>query len=166
MRESNPIKGKQQIGPTYSGRSELPLASFHQIIWNLRFCPAWLSQPRAYRMLPDVQGVLSPTMSDSLSSGVSTNGVKTYLDKEQLQQLDAFGRRILSQQTEHNNRVRRLHGLEAQSGDNEELDSEIRERHRELTEMAKAWDEDNAQLTQPLSLKVRLSCSLFDLGNT
>ena len=117
-------------------------------------------------MLPDVQGVLSPTMSDSLSPGISTNDVKTYLDKEQLQQLDAFGRRILSQQTERNNRVRHLHGLEAQSGDNEELDSEIRERHRELTEMAKAWDEDNAQLTQPLSQKVRLSCSLFDLGNT
>ena len=83
--------------------------------------------------------------------------------EKQLQQVGTLGQRILSQQVQLDERVRQLHELEAELGDNQDLDSEIRERYRELTEMVRAWDGDNTQLTQSFDPKVRpLSRTWFD----
>lgn len=120
----------------------------------------------------DGQDVLPPTMSDFFSSGVPSIGdMRAHLqllldDKEkQLQQVGTLGQRILSQQVQLDERVHQLHELETELGDNRDLDSEIRERYRELTEMVKAWDTDYTQLTQSFGPKVRpFSRSLFDPG--
>ena len=76
--------------------------------------------------------------------------------EKQLQQVGTLGQRILSQQVLLDERVRELHKLEADLGDNQDLDSEIRERYRKLTEMVEVWDADNARLTQLFTPKVRL----------
>ena len=121
----------------------------------------------------DGQDALSPTMSDFPSSAVPSIGdmrahLQLLLDnkEKQLQQVGTLGQRILSQQVQLDERVRQLHELEL--GDNQDLDSEIRERYRELTEMVRAWDTDNTQLTQSFGPKVRLfSRSGFDpAGNS
>lgn len=118
----------------------------------------------------DGQDALPPTMSDFPSSGVPSIGdmrahLQLLLDnkEKQLQQVGTLGQRILSQQVQLDERVRQLHELEAELGDNQDLDSEIRERYRELTEMVRAWDGDNTQLTQSFDPKVRpLSRTWFD----
>lgn len=118
----------------------------------------------------DGQDTLSPTMSEFLSPGVPSIGdmrahLQLLLDnkEKQLQQVGTLGQRILSQQVQLDERVRQLHELEAELGDNQDLDSEIRERYRELTEMVKSWDTDNTQLTQSFGPKVRpFSRSFFD----
>ena len=120
----------------------------------------------------DGQDARSPTMSDFLSSGVPSIGdmrahLQLLLDnkEKQLQQVGTLGQRILSQQVQLDERVRQLHELEADLGDDQDLDSEIRERYRELTEIVKAWDVDNTQLTQSFGPKVcPFSCSFFDPG--
>ena len=101
-------------------------------------------------------------MADFLSVGVPSIGdmrahLQLLLDnkEKQLQQVGTLGQRILSQQVQLDERVRRLHDLEAELGDNQDLDSEIRERYRELMETVKAWDTDNTQLTQSFGPKVR-----------
>jgi len=111
----------------------------------------------------DGQDALSPTMSDFLSPGVPSIGdmrahLQLLLDnkEKQLQQVGTLGQRILSQQVQLDERVRQLHELEAELGDNQDLDSEIRERYRELTEMVKSWDTDNTQLTESFDPKVCL----------
>lgn len=111
----------------------------------------------------DGQDAPSPTMSDFLSPGVPSIGdmrahLQLLLDnkEKQLQQVGTLGQRILSQQVQLDERVRQLHELEAELGDNQDLDSEIRERYRELTEMVKSWDTDNTQLTQSFDPKVCL----------
>lgn len=106
-------------------------------------------------------------MTDSLSTGVSTGDMNTrlelFLDKKQkgLQKVGILGQRILSRHAELEERVRQLRDLEAQPGNNDQdLDSEIREWYRELTEMVEAWD---AQLTQSLGPKVCPLCPFFAL---
>lgn len=104
-------------------------------------------------------------MTDSLSTGVSTGDMNTRLelslDKQKgLQKVGILGQRILSRHAELEERVRQLRDLEAQPGNNQDLDSEIREWYRELTEMVEAWD---AQLTQSLGPKVCPLCPFFDL---
>lgn len=109
-------------------------------------------------------------MSDFLSTGVPSIGdmrahLQLLLDnkEKQLQHVGTLGQRILSQQVQLDERVRLLHELEADLGDDQDLDSEIRERYRELMEMVRAWDTDNTQLTQSLDPKVRSrSRLLFD----
>ena len=121
---------------------------------------------------PDGQDALSPTMSDFLSPGVPSIGdmrahLQLLLDnkEKQLQQVGTLGQRILSQQVQLDERVRQLHELEAELGDNQDLDSEIRERYRELTEMVKGWDVDNTHLTQSFDPRVRpFSRYFFDPG--
>ena len=111
-------------------------------------------------------------MSDFFSSGVPSIGdmrahLQLLLDnkEKQLQQVGTLGQRILSQQVQLDERVRQLHELESELDDNQDLDSEIRERYRELTEMVRAWDTDNTQLTQSFDPKVRsFSRSCFDLA--
>ena len=111
---------------------------------------------------PDGQDALHPTMADFLSVGVPSIGdmrahLQLLLDnkEKQLQQVGTLGQRILSQQVQLDERVRLLHDLEAELGDNQDLDSEIRERYRELMETVKAWDTDNTQLTESFGPKVR-----------
>jgi len=101
-------------------------------------------------------------MSDFSSSGVPSIGdmrahLQLLLDnkEKQLQQVGTLGQRILSQQVQLDERVRQLHELESELDDNQDLDSEIRERYRELAEMVRAWDTDNTQLTQSFGPKVR-----------
>ena len=113
----------------------------------------------------DGQDTLSPTMSDFFSSGVPSIGdmrahLQLLLDnkEKQLQHVGTLGQRILSQQVQLDERVRQLHDLEAELGDDQDLDSEIRERYRELAEMVKAWDADNTQLTESFGPKVRTFC--------
>ena len=84
--------------------------------------------------------------------------------EKQLQQVGTLGQHILSQQVQLDERVRQLHDLEAELGDNQDLDSEIRERYGELVEMVKAWDTDNTQLAQSFSPKVQRFCSSFRSG--
>jgi hypothetical protein len=88
----------------------------------------------------DGQDTLSPTMSDFFSSGVPSIGdmrahLQLLLDnkEKQLQHVGTLGQRILSQQVQLDERVRQLHELEAELGDDQDLDSEIRERYRELS---------------------------------
>jgi len=109
----------------------------------------------------DGQDALPPTMSDFIPQGVPSIGdmrahLQLLLDnkEKQLQQVGTLGQRILSQQVQLDERVRQLHELEAELGENQDLDSDIRERYRELTEMVKAWDVDNTQLTQSFDPKV------------
>ena len=109
----------------------------------------------------DGQDALSSIMSDFFSTGVPSIGdmrghLQLLLDnkEKQLQQVGTLGQRILSQQVQLDERVRQLHELEAELGDNQDLDSEIRERYRELMEMVKGWDTDNTQLTQSFGPKV------------
>jgi DNA-binding transcriptional regulator GbsR (MarR family) len=110
----------------------------------------------------DGQDTHSSTMSDFLAPGVPSIGdmrahLQLLLDnkEKQLQQVGTLGQRILSQQVQLDERVRQLHELEAELDDNQDLDSEIRERYRELTEMVKSWDVDNTQLTQSFDPIVR-----------
>ena len=120
----------------------------------------------------DGQDALSPTMSDFIPPGVPSIGdmrahLQLLLDnkEKQLQQVGTLGQRILSQQVQLDERVRQLHELEAELGDNQDLDSEIRERYRELTEMVKGWDVDNTHLTQSFDPRVRpFSRYFFDPG--
>lgn len=117
----------------------------------------------------DGQDALSPTMSDFPSGVPSIGDMRAHLQllldnkEKQLQHVGTLGQRILSQQVALDERVRELHKLEAELDDNQDLDSEIRERYRELTEVVKAWDTDNTQLTQSFDPKVRpFSRSSFD----
>jgi hypothetical protein len=110
----------------------------------------------------DGQDVLPLTMSDLHSTGVPSIGdmranLQLLLDnkEKQLQHVGTLGQRILSQQVQLDERVSQLHELEAELGDDQDLDSEIRERYRELMEMVRAWDTDNTQLTQTFGPKVR-----------
>lgn len=113
-------------------------------------------------------------MSDLLSTGVPSIGdmrvhLQLLLDnkEKQLQQVGSLGQRILSQQVQLDERVRQLHELEAELSDNQDLDSEIRERYRELMEMVKGWDTDNSELTESFDPKVcYYSCSFFDPGES
>ena len=101
-------------------------------------------------------------MSDFSPFGVPSIGdmrahLQLLLDnkEKQLQHVGTLGQRILSQQVQLDERVRQLHELESELDDNQDLDFEIRERYRELTEMVRAWDTDNTQLTESFGPKVR-----------
>ena len=113
-------------------------------------------------------------MSNSLPpSAHSIGDMKTHLQslldnkEKQLEQVGTLGQRVLSQQVQLDERVCELHELAAEVGDNQDLDSEIRKRHRELMEMVKAWDADNARLAQLFCPKVRpFSRSFVDPGRS
>ena len=135
----------------------------------LRSVPPSFKNGLVPRFLDD-QDALSPAMSDFFSTGGPSIGdmrahLQLLLDnkEKQLQQVGTLGQSILSQQVQLDERVRQLHELEGDLGDNQDLDSEIRERYRELMETVKAWDTDNSQLTQSFGPKVRsYSCPSFD----
>jgi len=126
------------------------------------------------RAFSDAQDAPFHTMSDSLSPGVPTiDDMKSHLQilldnkEKELQQVGTLGQRILSQQVQLDERVHQLHEFEKELGDNQDLEPEVRRRYGELTEMVKAWETDNTQLTQSFGPKVRpFSRSLFDPGRT
>lgn len=105
-------------------------------------------------------------MTEFLSTGVPSVGdmrahLQLLLDnkEKQLQQVGTLGQRVLSQQVQLDERIRRLHELEAELGDNQDLDSEIRERYRELMEAVEAWDTDNNQFAQSFTSPRVRPCS-------
>jgi hypothetical protein len=109
-----------------------------------------------------------PVMSDL--TGFATNGFSSVgdmrlhlqnlldLKEKQLQHAGTLGQRILAQQVELEEHVRQLHEIEVDKGDDEDLDSDIRERYRDLAEVIKTWDAENGQLSNNFGPKV---CSFF-----
>lgn len=74
--------------------------------------------------------------------------------EKQLQQAGALGQRILAQQIELEEKIRQLHDFDVERGDDEDLDSDARERYRELADTVKAWDAENAQLSSAFGSEV------------
>ncbi|KAI6043981.1 hypothetical protein EDC04DRAFT_2562205 [Pisolithus marmoratus] len=73
--------------------------------------------------------------------------------EKQLQQAGALGQRVLAQQIELEEKIRQIQEFDAERGDDEELDTEARERYRELAETIKAWDSENARLSSAFGAK-------------
>lgn len=87
--------------------------------------------------------------------------------EKQLQQAGALGQRVLAQQIELEEKIRHLQDSDVERGDDEDLDAEARERYRELADTIKAWDLENAQLSNAFGSNVRiLSCLLGNLLQT
>ncbi|KAG6333940.1 hypothetical protein ID866_5151 [Astraeus odoratus] len=75
------------------------------------------------------------------------------IKEKQLQQAGTLGQRVLAQQIELEEKIRQIQELDAERGDDEELDAEARERYRELADTIKAWDVENAQLSSAFGAK-------------
>jgi DNA replication protein DnaC len=67
--------------------------------------------------------------------------------EKQLQQAATLGQRVLAQRVELEERIRQLQEMDADKTDEEEIDSEGRERYRELAKTIEGWDEENAVLS-------------------
>ena len=82
--------------------------------------------------------------------------------EKQLQQAGSLGQRVLAQQMELEERIRQLQVLEADKGEDDEIDLGARERYRELAETILAWDTENAQLSSAFGggSKVRTTCHI------
>ena len=74
--------------------------------------------------------------------------------EKQLQQAGTLGQRVLAQQIELEEKIRQLHELDAERAEDDELDTDARERYRELAETIAAWDAENAQLSSAFGQKV------------
>ncbi|KAE9407873.1 hypothetical protein BT96DRAFT_1013781 [Gymnopus androsaceus JB14] len=83
------------------------------------------------------------------SAGDMRSHLQSLLDakEKQLQQAGTLGQRVLAQQMELEERIRQLQELDADKGDDEELDLEAKERCKELAESLISWDAENAQLS-------------------
>lgn len=79
--------------------------------------------------------------------------------EKQLQQAGALGQRVLAQQIELEEKIHHLQDLDVERGDDEDLDAEARERYRELADTVKAWDLENAQLSNAFGPKVHIFSS-------
>jgi hypothetical protein len=95
-----------------------------------------------------------PSMPDFSAYNFSSAGdmkfhLQNLLDskEKQLQQAGTLGQRVLAQQMELEERIRQLQEIDADKGEDEEIDDEARDRYRELAETIKAWDTENAQLS-------------------
>ena len=117
-------------------------------------------------------------MSDFLSHSSNTGDMRHYLQtlldtkEKQLQQAGALGQRVLAQQVELEERVRQLQEIDADKGEDVEIDADMRERYRQLAESVSTWEAENVQLSSAfgskvcpslpsLSLSFVLSLSLF-----
>ena len=118
-------------------------------------------------MVPPPESVLS-NMRD-FDDPFSTAGDMKYhlqnlLDskEKQLQQAGSLGQRVLAQQMELEERIRQLQVLEADKGEDDEIDLGARERYHELAETIMAWDTENAQLSSAFGggSKVRTTCDI------
>ena len=76
--------------------------------------------------------------------------------EKQLQQAGALGQRVLAQQIELEEKITLIQELDAERGDDDDLDTDARERYRELAETIKNWDIENAQLSSAFGAKVGL----------
>jgi hypothetical protein len=76
--------------------------------------------------------------------------------EKQLQQAGTLGQRVLAQQIELEEKIRQLQEFDAERAEGEELDTDARERYRELAETIAAWDAENAQLSSTFGQKVSL----------
>ena len=91
--------------------------------------------------------------------------------EKQLQQAGSLGQRVLAQQMELEERIRQLQILEADKGEDDEIDLGARERYRELAETILTWDSENALLSSVFggSSKVRttrdisIQCGLLNV---
>ena len=84
--------------------------------------------------------------------------------EKQLQQAGALGQRVLAQQIELEEKIRHLQDFDVERGDDEDLDTDARERYRELADTIKAWDLENAQLSSAFGQQVHIS-SFIRIGN-
>jgi hypothetical protein len=118
-------------------------------------------------MVPPPESVLS-NMRD-FDDPFSTAGDMKYhlqnlLDskEKQLQQAGSLGQRVLAQQMELEERIRQLQVLEADKGEDDDIDLGARERYRELAETILTWDTENAQLSSAFGggSKVRTTCDV------
>ncbi|KAG2154148.1 coiled-coil protein [Suillus bovinus] len=73
--------------------------------------------------------------------------------EKQLQQAGTLGQRVLAQQIELEEKIRQLQEFDAERAEDEELDTDARERYRELAETIAAWDAENAQLSSAFGQK-------------
>ena len=99
-------------------------------------------------------------MSDFLSHSSNTGDMRHYLQtlldtkEKQLQQAGALGQRVLAQQVELEERVRQLQEIDADKGEDVEIDADMRERYRQLAESVSTWEAENVQLSSALGSKV------------
>ncbi|KAF8636910.1 hypothetical protein AX17_003161 [Amanita inopinata Kibby_2008] len=103
-----------------------------------------------------------PAMPDFSSNPVSSAGdMRFYLQnlldskEKQLQQAGTLGQRVLAQQMELEERIRQLQELETDKSDDDELDSDVRDRYRELSDSIVAWDAENAQLSSAFGASLK-----------
>lgn len=89
------------------------------------------------------------------SAGQRKFGLQQLLDnkEKQLQQAGTLGQRVLAQQIELEEKIRQLQEFDAEHAEDEELDTDARERYRELAETIAAWDAENAQLSSAFGQK-------------
>ena len=64
--------------------------------------------------------------------------------ERQLQQAGSLGLRVLAQQIELEERIRQLQELEADKGEEDEIDHEARQRYHDHAETIMAWNSENA----------------------
>ena len=121
-------------------------------------------------MVPPTESVLSH-MRD-FDDPFSTAGDMKYhlqnlLDskEKQLQQAGSLGQRVLAQQMELEERIRQLQVLEADKGEDDEIDLGARERYRELAETILAWDSENAQLSSAFGGSSKVAYYFVTLHN-
>ena len=99
-------------------------------------------------------------MSDFLSHSSNTGDMRHYLQtlldtkEKQLQQAGALGQRVLAQQVELEERVRQLQEIDADKGEDVEIDADMRERYRQLAESVSTWEAENVQLSSAFGSKV------------
>ncbi|CCL98238.1 uncharacterized protein FIBRA_00232 [Fibroporia radiculosa] len=91
----------------------------------------------------------------------STDDMRTHLQglldgkEKQLQQAGTLGQQLLAQRMELEERIRQLQEVELDGdSDDENADTSVREKYRELGDIIKTWDEENEQLTTAFGSKV------------
>jgi hypothetical protein len=99
-------------------------------------------------LLPAMPDFSTPSLSHS-TAGELKHHLQALLDSKerQLQSTATLGQRVLAQQMELEERVRQLQDLALGKDEDEDLDSETRQKFRELGDTIKAWDSQNAQLS-------------------
>ncbi|KAM6503344.1 coiled-coil protein [Amanita muscaria] len=100
-----------------------------------------------------------PDISSNLIS--SAGDMRFYLQnlldskEKQLQQAGTLGQRVLAQQMELEERIRQLHEFEVDKPDEDEVDSDVRGKYRELGDTIMAWDAENAQLSSAFGASLK-----------
>jgi hypothetical protein len=88
-----------------------------------------------------------------LHTHISAGDMKLHLQEllvskgKQLEQAATLGQRVLAQQMELEERIRRLQDIDGDQADDEEVNSEARDRYRELIDTIQSWGAENAKLS-------------------